>query len=790
MSPPRSRDSASLLDALLEYARDAMGADHAVFSEWLRESDAFTNAAVTGILTAPEVAQVDEPLSASGFFVSPAERVAMRRRRPTRYIRRDRRTPPLMRAYLERIGAELELLVPVRRARDRGLFLELYYCQREATLTAEQVAAAQRLAPMLAAALARDQLAEEHARVVHKLRRSEEHFRKLIDQLPVAVYETDEQGSVIFYSPGEDLLGYSRAEWRRDPDRLWEAVLHPEDRDWVMAAFDDAVVKGRPYRARFRMLTKDGRTVWVREYDRVNRDSRGRVVSRQGVGIDVTAEVLAEQARLEVEQRYRTLIEQLPAATFADREDGTSIYVSPQIEQVTGIPPEQWASGWDAWLARIHPDDRERVYRDALEQLDRGDFAIREYRMLLDDGTQRWVQSRSTVLADQDGERVYQGVLFDVTARREAEIALESSESRLRALVEQMPAAAYVHDMDGRSQFIGPQVEPLLGYPRSRWAEDPHFWRMFVHPDDRDQVLPEYARRMAAGQPYEQEYRVLRADGEVRWIHDTAVVLRDADGNPALVQGIITDVTDRRVAEQLRREGDRHRTAVLAAMVTAEELERHRIAGELHDDSIQVMTAALVDLDRLQRAAAAGELERALEAARHARDTLAAATERTRRLSFELRPPTLEMHGLSRAIRALADETSREAGFQVQVRTRLRRYSQTSETLVYRAVREGLTNARRHSRAASVQVTAVERRGTIHCEVTDDGVGFDTDRVLASERVRLHFGLDAMGERLRLAGGELEVRSTPGRGTRLVMSVPAQPRQPAAEDGAGSDGIQ
>src|SRR5581483_11315361 len=99
----------------------------------------------------------------------------------------------------------------------------------------------------------------------------------------------------------------------------------------------------------------------------------------------------------------------------------------------------------------------------------------------------------------------------------------------------------------------------------------------------------------------------------------------------------------------------------------------------------------------LQRAVAAGDHRRVLEAVQHARDTLAAATERTRRLSFELRPPMLEMHGLSRAIRSLADETAREAGFDVRVRTRLRRYSQTTETLVYRAIRECLTNARRHS---------------------------------------------------------------------------------------------
>jgi PAS domain S-box-containing protein len=798
VSPRRSRDSASLLDALLEYARDAMGADHAVFSEWLRETDAFTNAAVTGILTAPEVAQVDEPLSASGFFVSPAERVAMRRRRPTLYARRDRRTPALMRAYLERIGAELELLVPVRRARQRGLFLELYYCGPGAALTPEQVATADRLAPMLAAALSRDELAEDNARLVRDLRRaesarrrSEERFQRLIDQLPVAVYETDGDGNMTFFSPGEELLGFSRAAWRRDPERLWEDSLHPEDRDWVMAAFAEAVVQHRPYEARFRMVSRDGRrTVWVREYERVTYDRQGRAKSRQGVGIDITAEVLAEQARLEAEQRYRTLIEQLPAATFTDRADGTSVYVSPQIEQVTGMKPDEWAAGWDGWLKRIHPDDREWVNRDVHQQLERGGFAVREYRMLLDDGSLRWVHSRSTVLTGPDGDRTFQGVLFDITAQREAELALESSERRLRALVEQMPATTYVHDIRGRSQFISPQAEQLFGYPMTRWSEVTEFWKTVVHPEDLPGVEAEYGEALARGRPYDQEYRIVRADGEVRWIHDTSVVLPGSNGVPGLVQGILTDVTDRRLAEQLLREGEQHRNAVLAAMVTAEEQERHRIAGELHDDSIQVMTAALVDLDRLRRAAAAGDNARVLEAAHHARDTLAAATERTRLLSFELRPPMLEMHGLSRAIRALADETSREAGFEVGVRSRLRRYSQTTETLVYRAIRECLVNARRHSGAGSVQITAVERRGVIECQVADDGTGFDPGRALAPDRLRLHVGLDTIGERLRLAGGALDLESSPGNGTRVRITVPAQPRGPEGADGPGPPPVQ
>lgn len=775
----RTRNSAPLVDALLDYARQALTADHAVFSRWQAAEDAFTSAAVAGDLPAGELASAGARLDVGERFADANGRAQLRRRTPVVFDRDDPSIPSGVQRHLERVGAARELFVPVQVERDQGLYLELYYRDRAAGVGADELAVARRLAPMLAAALARDSLAEENQRLLEEVRRSEaarreseQRFRRLIEHLPVSVYETDAGGRMVYYSPqGQAALGYPAEEWRRDPDRMWESSVHPDDFEWVMAEYRDAVASGRPHEARFRMVGRDGQVVWISEHERVFRDREGRVVRRQGVGIDVTAEVLAEQARLEAEQRYRMLIEQLPAATFIDRPDGTSIYVSPQVEDVTGLTPEEWSSGWDGWLERIHPDDRGRAMQTVADHLRRGGSGTLEYRIVHRDGRIRWLQSRFTVVGEGD-ERVLQGVVFDITGRREAELALERSEGRLRAMVESMPAIVYVHDMEGRSQFVAPQAETMLGYPRSRWMKDPTFWRTFLHPDDRDRVVADYLAAIREGKPYQQEYRVVRADGAVRWVNDSAVVLRDADGKPSLVQGIFTDVTDRRLAEQLLRERERHRTAVLAAMVAAEEEERHRIAGELHDDSIQVMTATLLSLDRLVKSAGDGDVERLREAARTARDTLADATERTRRLSFELRPPTLEMHGLSRAIRALTDQTAREAGFDVHVRTRLRRYGETTETLVYRAVREGLTNARKHARASAVTVSVVERRGRIECEVSDDGVGFDADRVLASDRLRLHFGLDAIAERLRLAGGEFAIDSAPGKGTRLVMAVP------------------
>jgi two-component system, NarL family, sensor histidine kinase UhpB len=369
-----------------------------------------------------------------------------------------------------------------------------------------------------------------------------------------------------------------------------------------------------------------------------------------------------------------------------------------------------------------------------------------------------------------------EGVAIDVTGQVEAEQARTQAELRYRTLIEQLPVAAYVQHGDGRTDFLGPQIEHILGYPRARWAGEPGFWKECIHPDDREAAVDRHDRFVRGGESYVDEYRMTRADGETRWIRETAGAVQ-GEGAPSIVQGVVADVTDRRTAEGLLHERERQRMSVLAAMVAAEEDERHRIAGELHDDSIQVMTATLFGLDRMIRAADEGDAARAASAAREARETLAEATERTRRLSFELRPPALEMHGVGRAIRVLADELGEGAGFEIAVGTRLDRYDKTTETLVYRSVREALTNVRKHARASHVDVSLAERGGVIECRVSDDGIGFNVVQVRNPDRVRLHFGLDALEERLRLAGGDLDIDSKPGGGTRITMSIPVARRR-------------
>ncbi len=222
-------------------------------------------------------------------------------------------------------------------------------------------------------------------------------------------------------------------------------------------------------------------------------------------------------------------------------------------------------------------------------------------------------------------------------------------------------------------------------------------------------------------------------------------------------------------AQQALRESESGRRRVLGAMLRAEEAERVRIATELHDDTIQVMTATLIGLDRAIATLGPSAAGRSLELAR---TTLAAALERTRRLMFELRPVLLQARGIAAAVRAMVDEAQAEAGFRVDLEVFDERLEPELELLIYRTVREAVSNARKHAGARVVAVTLRLAGDRVIGEVSDDGRGFDTGRATNRELMRLHLGLESMAERVRLAGGTIETRSTPGAGTTVAFSLP------------------
>jgi signal transduction histidine kinase len=206
-------------------------------------------------------------------------------------------------------------------------------------------------------------------------------------------------------------------------------------------------------------------------------------------------------------------------------------------------------------------------------------------------------------------------------------------------------------------------------------------------------------------------------------------------------------------------------------MLRAEDEQRSRIAADLHDDTVQVMTAAVLSLDRVTGAIQRGDMQVALEAARAYRTALEQAMDRTRRLMFELRPPALVTSGLRAALGDLLEEASGEAGFTSHLECAPGRFGDMLESLVYRAMAEGVVNVRKHADAANVWLECHVQGDRLVVCLRDDGRGFDEADLADAARRRLHLGLDSIAERVRLAGGRFAIQSAPGRGTRMTLSL-------------------
>jgi signal transduction histidine kinase len=230
------------------------------------------------------------------------------------------------------------------------------------------------------------------------------------------------------------------------------------------------------------------------------------------------------------------------------------------------------------------------------------------------------------------------------------------------------------------------------------------------------------------------------------------------------------------VEEGRRRQADAARHAMLAEMLRGEQDQRRQLASDLHDDTIQVMTAALLRLDATRRRhrAAARDLTTTIDAMR-------AALERTRRMTFELRPPLLAEAGVRVALAELLDQTCRELGCTAHADVASERFPDAAEELVYRVVREALANVRKHAEPANVWVHVARDGAVLTGSVRDDGRGFDPGR-LQGGGMRLHMGVSSMRERVALAGGRLEIESERGAGTTVRFAIPL-----AAFAGNGAD---
>jgi PAS domain S-box-containing protein len=356
----------------------------------------------------------------------------------------------------------------------------------------------------------------------------------------------------------EEILGHPTERWLEAG--FWASVMDPDDlRGEREARRDDPTTA--PYRSEYRMRAADGRVVWFHDEAQLITDLDGQPVSWQGIMVDVTERREAEAELQRAREHLQALIDHIPAVVYREAPDAdpAKFFMSSQVEHMLGYTPHEWTWTPDFWVDRLHPDDRERVLAlDAESSRTHRSYSI-EYRFRRSDGAYVWLQDEAVFLrSDRDEEGAWQGLLFDVTARKEAEEQLRASELVHSATVENLPAVIYREPPGGprmNGMYVSPQVEQMLGFTAADWINaETDFWTEHIHPDDVDQVIAANAVADANKTPFTADYRMCHADGSHRWVHDEATFVPDVAGG--WWQGFMIDVTERQQAEEQLREAE------------------------------------------------------------------------------------------------------------------------------------------------------------------------------------------------------------------------------------------
>ena len=340
------------------------------------------------------------------------------------------------------------------------------------------------------------------------------------------------------------------------------------------------------------------------------------------------------QEMREAEIRYRALVESIPAITYTQVEDPESptgfrdVYISPQTATILGYLPEEWQADPTLWVTTTHPEDRDRVIEQDRQAAVRAARFQSEYRMIARDGRIVWFRDEAALVEDPtSGLSFWQGVMLDITEEKRLLEAGSMSEAKYRNLVEALPAIVYLGEYgeDGDWLYISPRLEHVLGYTPQEWLAHPAPMGTFTHPDDLPAARAAEEESFATGEPYRAEYRMRAKDGRWVWIQDEASVVRDEDGRPLFMQGILYDITERKHAEERLLALDRLKntllhtlshdlkeplTAILGAASTLERLD-HELPEEERRDLLRTLATRtrgmntlltdLLDLDRLDR---------------------------------------------------------------------------------------------------------------------------------------------------------------------------------------------
>ncbi|MBN2462934.1 MAG: PAS domain S-box protein [Dehalococcoidia bacterium] len=348
---------------------------------------------------------------------------------------------------------------------------------------------------------------------------------------------------------------------------------------------------------------------------------------------------------------------------------------------------------------------------------------------------------------------------------RGIKVALKTSQENYEELFTNASDAIWVHDLNGNIIIANKACEKLSGYPSKEGIG--RIVSEFMSPDALI-IAREVKNRFMRGQAIDQRYdqKLIKKDGSEAMLELFTRLIRDDDGKPIAFQNIARDVTEeRRLRDNLRFQI--HKTLM------AQEEERKRIARELHDDVAQSILLLSRKVDVILSEDACNMPKTAINELEHIQKIANETYKSLQRYARDLRPSILDQMGLVAALNWLTEELSKELEIKTRVKAdKLPPLPPETELAMFRIAQETLNNVRKHAQASEVKITVKRDSHNINMTIKDNGKGFFTSRLTGDLAREGKLGVLGMEERARLIGGDLKIKSEPGKGTTVLASAP------------------
>lgn len=503
-------------------------------------------------------------------------------------------------------------------------------------------------------------------------------------------------------------------------------------------------------------------------------DASGKGAEIYGFARDVTEFKQAEKEVRDSAQRFAKAFDIETVGVLFFDMTGTFLDANETFLRMIGYDRQSLERG-ELDSARVTlPEWMPRTWQAFRELIETGRLSPYEKELIRPDGTRWWGFFAGTRL----GENEAMEFVIDITERKRVEKALTESEERLRLATE--AAGMFNWEVDIESGVFVPSdnAKQVVKYPIPKYMEE--VWGL-VHPEDIGNVKKAMFRVAREAGEFRVEYRTDKNyTGSEIWLFSAGAAITGEKGGPERVVGVTQNITkhketekmlrswneslEQRVAErtELAETRARQLQKLSVELIGAEEKERRRIAGFLHDDLQQVLAGARLQLQSVSSDMTANVAQQLKE-----------AIDKCRRLSHELSPAVLHHSGLIPGLERLARDMEDKFGLSVQlkVNTAYPHKHFAIAVFLYRAVQELLFNVVKHAGTQSAQVVLEDSTDKLFITISDRGKGFDP-QTLESADANTGCGLISIKERARSIGADLMVESSPGQGSRFTLTVP------------------